>query len=115
MIEITIRVNPETAVKVVAQNVKEALRQAQVFCSLPAKCPLCNSAVRLFHRSAQGYDYYGLQCDGFPQHESNFGQHKEGGTLFYKTGPDSWKDRVFSKNEDSGSSAPPINDDDIPF
>lgn len=53
---------------------------------LPRVCPVddCGAPLHFFFRSPQGNSYYGLKCEGSPAHECNFGQHKEGGTLYYK-------------------------------
>ena len=48
------------------------------------ECGECQSgAVRVFHRTAKGYSYYGVLCDACGA-QFDFGQHREGETLFRK-------------------------------
>jgi hypothetical protein len=63
---------------------KEAISRISFWQSLPVFCGICNAQVFFSHRQPQGFDYYGLVCEGTPKHESNFGQFKEGGKLFFK-------------------------------
>lgn len=65
-------------------NEKELISRLAFYQSLPTKCGICGSPVVFSHRQPQGYDYYGLVCEGSPKHESNFGQNREGGKLFFK-------------------------------
>ena len=63
-------------------NEKEAIKRLAFYQSLPAVCPVCGGASRFSFREPEGYEYYGLVCEG--GHEYKFGQHKEGGSLFPK-------------------------------
>lgn len=90
MAKITLEINisPTLGVKVEGNNEREVIQAGAFFHELPAQCPVCQFPVILSFRQPQGYTYYGLKCTGSPSHESNFGQHKEGGTLYYKN---EWK------------------------
>jgi hypothetical protein len=71
-------------VEVTADNVKSVVEQASFFQELPSACPVCDAPVQFTCRHPQGFDFYGMRCTGQPAHETTFGVHKEGGTLFYK-------------------------------
>jgi hypothetical protein len=71
-------------VEVTADNVKALIEQAAFFQDLPTACPVCDAPVQFTCRHPQGFDFYGMRCTGQPSHETTFGVHKEGGTLFYK-------------------------------
>jgi hypothetical protein len=73
-----------------ASDIKTAIESISFLHGLPEKCPVCDASIHFFYRSPQGNAYYGLVCSGAPAHEVNFGQHKEGGSLFYK-GDGSWE------------------------
>lgn len=66
------------------------IAQAAFWTELPEACPICGATLRLSHRKPKGFTYYGLVCKGSPEHECNFGQKKEDGSLYYK-GPASWR------------------------
>lgn len=72
-------------------GIKPLIESIAFLHELPRTCPVpisddteCGAPLRFFFRSPQGNSYYGLICQGSPAHECNFGQHKEGGTLYYK-------------------------------
>ena len=74
-----------------ADDEADLIRRIAFFSQLPERCPLCEAPTHFFHRQPQGFDYYGLACEGDPVHEANFGIHNnEARTLFYKS--DSWRD-----------------------
>ena len=121
MIHVQTSIGNNLKVTVTGESVKEVIKNASFFTTLPQKCPLCDSAVHLNYRSPQTFHYYGLRCVGPTIHECNFGAHKEGETLFYK-GTDSWHEAKFDSSEGSGDQqqeAAPVAaggvDDDIPF
>lgn len=62
---------------------KELIKEASFWQELPDVCAVCGENVRLFYRSPQDNDYFGLVCTGKTRHETNFGQLKKGG-LYYK-------------------------------
>ena len=74
---------------------KKAIEDIAFFQSLPNECPVCQSPVKFTFRTPQSYTFYGLECTGQDHHSTNFGQNKEGGTLFYKHAEawTSYKDR----------------------
>lgn len=82
--KITIQTIGNALIEFETKDEKEAISKMAFFQSLPAQCGICGAPVSFSHRQPQGYDYYGLVCEGSPKHESNFGQNKEGGKLFYK-------------------------------
>lgn len=83
-ITLEVNISPTLGVRVEGNNEREVIQAGAFFHELPSNCPLCKAPVVLSFRQLQGYTYYGLKCTGNPSHESNFGQHKEGGTLYYK-------------------------------
>lgn len=100
-----------------AQNMKDVFRWSAVYGMLPKKCDNCVSEdLHLTHRSPQENDYFSIRCRSCGA-EGNFGQHKKGGTLFYK--PDT-KMTVYIKPDgqnpnQSDNTAPPPGPDDEPF
>jgi hypothetical protein len=81
-----------------AEDMKGIIAQAAFLTQLPTECPKCGEKVSFFHRVAKGYHFYGLRCEGTPVHEANFGQHLDGGSLFYKN------DWVIAQIQGSGHS-----------
>ena len=79
---------------------------------LPRKCPVCDAPLRFSYKSPKGYEYYGLKCSGSPSHESNFGQKKDGGELYYKG---QWEEAYKSESPTEGSEPPPYEDKEMPF
>lgn len=78
-----------------ATDEKKAIESLAFWQGLPKICPLCAAPVHFFFRSPQNNDYYGLVCVGTPAHETNFGQYKTGGGLYYKG---DWKN-VFGNHQ----------------
>ena len=83
-IKLVLALGAGARVEVTADNVKAIIEQASFFQDLPSACPVCDAPVLFTCRHPQGFDFYGLRCTGRPSHETIFGVHKEGGTLFYK-------------------------------
>lgn len=83
-IEISFVWDQSIALKWDADNLKSFIESVAFLHSLPKVCPVCEAPLRFFFRSPKGFNYYGLHCEGSPKHEVNFGQHKEGGGLFYE-------------------------------
>jgi hypothetical protein len=83
-IELTIKIGDATIVKVRSDSQRDVIEQAAFFSDLPSACPVCREPVKFTSRRPSGYEYYGLRCTGRPSHETTFGVHREGGTLFYK-------------------------------
>jgi hypothetical protein len=83
-ITLEINISATLGVKVEGNNEREVIQAGAFFHELPSNCPVCKAPVVLSYRQPQGFTYYGLKCTGNPSHESKFGQHKEGGTLYYK-------------------------------
>lgn len=99
-IEAQIKVTGSVTVKVGADNVKDLIEGLAFFEELPKKCPMCGAEVYLaFHRTKEEDSYYGMKCRGNTAHETNFGQHKKGDTLYYK-GDGSWKDAYVRKEKE---------------
>ena len=97
------------------KDMKQFIRGMDFLESLPKHCPLCGEPVRFFYRNPRDYDYYGLQCTGDIVHESNFGQRKDGGTLYYKG---EWKEQYSeqdNKPKQSSENPPPPDDEDLPW
>lgn len=90
MIQIQIYLGETTTVTVSAEDEKVVIEQAAFFNNLPRACPVCAANVVFTFRKPKGFTFYGLRCLGPTQHEATFGQHKEGGKLFYKES-ESWK------------------------
>lgn len=66
-----------------AANMKEIFKWSATYGNLPKTCDECNSSdLFLNHRTSDSNDFYGLKC--VCGAEGKFGQHKTGGTLFYK-------------------------------
>lgn len=83
-VTLEINISPTLVVRVEGNSEKEVIQAGAFFHELPSNCPTCDKPLVLSFRQPQGYTYYGLKCIGTPSHESNFGQHKEGGSLYYK-------------------------------
>jgi len=78
-------------VTVEGDTAADVIKEAELFAALPDKCPLCGSGVHLTFRSPQGFEFFGLACDGPTPHDTTFGEQKQakGGGLYYK-GANSW-------------------------
>lgn len=83
MVKMTITVPGEGLVEIEATDTKAVIEEASFWQSLPRECPVCRSELRFFHFTPQKYVYYGLVCKGETPHKVNFGQHMDGGSLFY--------------------------------
>lgn len=88
-----------------ASDIKTAIESIAFLHGLPKTCPVCEAPIHFFFRSPKGYSYYGLVCEGAPAHEVNFGQHKEGGSLFYE-GDGKWELEYSAREGGQQSSAP---------
>ena len=88
-----------------ASDIKTAIESIAFLHGLPQKCPVCDAPIHFFFRSPKGYSYYGLVCDGAPKHEVNFGQHKEGGGLFYE-GDGKWELEYSAREGGNQTGAP---------
>ena len=106
MVEIKCQIGPAMVITVQGDGPKDAIEAVAFFNGLPATCPMCGSGVHFYHHFRQSFNFYGMECDRF--HQTQFGQNKTGGTLFYK-GPRSWQDRP---RQIEGEVAP---DDEDPF
>ena len=106
-IKLVLALGTGARVEVTADNVKSVVEQAAFFQDLPSKCPVCEAPVQFTCRHPQGFDFYGLRCTGRPAHETTFGVHKEGGTLFYKSSEpwSAWQPGA-RPEDDRGSDAP---------
>jgi hypothetical protein len=72
-----------------AVSEKQAVESLAFWQGLPQFCGKCASPLVFTFRQPQGFTYYGVECLGDKKHEATFGQHKEGGGLFFKG---EWKD-----------------------
>jgi hypothetical protein len=72
-----------------AVSEKQAVESLAFWQGLPQFCGKCASPLVFTFRQPQGFTYYGVECLGEKKHEATFGQHKEGGGLFFKG---EWKD-----------------------
>lgn len=108
------KINSQIAVSGDIQNMKQFVRSVAFLDSLPRECPMCQAPVIFTYRTPQDYEYYGLQCQGEVTHETNFGQKKEGGELYYK---DEWSKAYTArkKNDETPPSKEDNNEDDLPF
>ena len=71
-------------VKINGASDKEIIAQAAFWMEMPAKCGCCgDTRLRFDYRTPQDYKFYSLKCRKCGA-EYQFGQHKEGGTLFHK-------------------------------
>jgi hypothetical protein len=93
------KLSPTLAIEVTADNPKDLIEELAFFSELPKACPICGAGVGFTHRTPKGFNFYGLLCDGTPQHESTFGQHKDGGGLFYKNS-EPWEEVRRGRNQD---------------
>ena len=119
-------------VKINGASDKEIIAQAAFWMEMPVKCGCCgDTRLRFDYRTPQDYKFFSLKCRKCGA-EYQFGQHKEGGTLFHKR---EWtpQDQQHSGQQHSGNQqqhyqAPPEQrqqgsqygqpapgDDDIPF
>lgn len=100
------------------QKLQHIVRLMSFLEELPDHCPICEAEVHFFYRNPKDYDYYGLRCKGTPAHETNFGQKKKTGELFYKG---KWEEEY--QGDGNGSKPtrqeePPVPEDemdDLPF
>lgn len=88
-----------------SEDPKAIIKESSFFAELPDVCPVCGLGLYLHYHKAtkanKSYDYYELHCQGRPQHRSTFGQHADGGTLFYKS--KDWE--TWYANESNGGDA----------
>lgn len=82
--------NPSLKLTWEADTIKKVIESVAFLDGLPKACPVCDAPVHLFFRSPKGFNFYGLECEGSPKHQANFGQHKEGDSLFYE-GDGKWE------------------------
>jgi hypothetical protein len=92
----------KNVIEVTEDTAKKAIEEIAFFQNIPSECPECQSPVKFTFRTPQSYTYYGLECTGQDHHAVNFGQNKEGGSLFYKH--DKW---TSFKDRNSASQEPP--------
>ncbi len=84
MIRLSILLPGIGKVEIEGEEAPGVIAQAAFWGELPKACPVCSASLRLQHRSPKGFEYYGLICSGQPAHETNFGQKKVTGELYYK-------------------------------
>jgi len=76
---------------------------------IPTSCPMpgCGAPLVFFARHPKNFHYYGLVCTndkpGEKRHEMNFGERKDGTTLYMKD--DGWADAYGDPNSDEGAPA----------
>lgn len=99
MIKLRINLEGIGVVEFQGETRQELVEEAAFWSELPSHCPLCRAAVRLCHRIAQDFHFYGLKCRGKVSHESNFGTTKKSLRLFYK-GPSSWREAYGATDEE---------------
>ncbi len=78
-----------------AVSEKQAVEFLAFWQGLPDRCGVCAASIHFTFRQPQGFTYYGVECEGNPKHEATFGQHKEGGGLFFKG---EWKEVQYGGN-----------------
>jgi hypothetical protein len=85
----------KNVIEVSADTAKKAIEEVAFFQDIPSTCPVCDEPVRFTFRSPKNFTYYGVECTGPDHHASNFGQAKEGGTIYYKHAEKwvGWKER----------------------
>ena len=96
-----------------AQTMKDVFKWSGVYSNLPKACDACNSEnLYLSHRTTKAKDdYFELKCSDCNA-AGSFGQHKEGGTLYWK-----WdtKMEVFVPSKQGPSKPSQQGSDDLPF
>ena len=97
MMKITYHAPGNAMLEFEATDEKKAIESLSFWQTLPQSCPTCGAPVHFFFRSPQDNNYYGLVCEGSPAHETNFGQYRTGGGLYYKG---DWKP-VYGASEQS--------------
>jgi len=96
---------PKLWLEVEANSVTEAIEIISGYATVFSitKCGKCGSErVRPEHRVASGYNFYNIRCDECGA-QFDFGQHKEGGTLFPKRDK-GWY--VYQGGSEGGPAAP---------
>ena len=95
---------PEGATAMEGQ--KHLIETLSFWQQLPSSCPMpgCGTALVFFARHPKSFHYYGLKCTGPKTHEMNFGERKDGTTLYVKD--DGWGD-AYSGGEESASGPAP--------
>ena len=83
MIRLSAKLSNGLQVTIEAENQKEAIKQMAFFSELPSYCPECQGELKFTYRKVDDNEYYGIKCKT-GNHETSFGQHKAGGSLFYK-------------------------------
>lgn len=95
----------QMTLEVTGESVKDifcAIGDAQEIFEAESKCGCCGSKEIYFrHRKSKGYDFYEMVCGGC-QARFQFGQAKEGGTLFPKRQGQKGGWSHYAANGDSG-------------
>lgn len=106
---IVIPLGASARVEVRGDSQREVVEMAAFFQELPTACPVCEAPVQFTARHPQGYDYYGMRCTGRPAHETTFGAHREGGTLYYKASEPwvVWQPGVRAEDDRAGEQTSP--------
>lgn len=112
-IELTLKLGDSAVAKVRGESQREIIQMAAFFSELPTVCPVCQARVQFTSRHPQGYDYYGMRCAGKPSHETTFGAHREGGTLYYKAN-EPWTAWEPASRPDDAAADPKTYDVDPP-
>ena len=102
MVTIKRNVGKGTQLEIQVNDPKEAVRILSDFSEILSEqnCGACGSeAIRHEQKTVNSFDFYGLKCLACGA-QLNFGQHKEGGTLFAKRdkGKRGWY--IFTKDQE---------------
>lgn len=85
---VKLRIGGDVMLEVTADSPKALVSELSAYSEVLVHqtCGNCKgTSVRHEHRLAKGYEFYGMRCLDCGA-KLDFGQHKEGGTLFAKTG-----------------------------
>lgn len=93
-----------------AQSMQDIFKWSGLYANLPKKCDACSGdSLYLSYKNPSGNDYYSLKCIDCGA-EGNFGQHKEGGSLYWK-----WETKLEKYVKTGNGSKKAAPEEDLPF
>ena len=111
MLKAKLELSPSVSIEVEApeggsamEGQKAIIESVGFWQQLPSACPMpgCGAPLVFFARHPQNFHYYGLKCTADKPHECNFGERKDGSTLYMK---DDWKDAYQGEGSTEPASA----------
>lgn len=89
----------------IMERQKAVIEACAFWQQLPTACPMsgCGAPLTFFARHPQNFHYFGLVCQGAKPHEMNFGERKDGTTLYLKD--DGWRDAYQGAQTDEPAAA----------